>query len=68
MKLNNITDVRRLAVAAVGANLLLTIVAAVVLPRELLVVLPIVGLTLPLLTTAFLEAAAERRLGDQLAH
>jgi hypothetical protein len=34
------------------------------LPRALLVLVPIVGLTLPLLTTAVLEALLQRQLSD----
>jgi hypothetical protein len=63
MKSNNITPVRKLAAWTIFGTVGATLLAALVLPRELLVVLPIFGLTLPLLATAALEAAAERRHG-----
>ncbi|MET0386053.1 MAG: hypothetical protein ABW321_08850 [Polyangiales bacterium] len=56
----NLTNVRRFAVAAVAANVAVIGGAALALPRELLVLLPIAGLVLPLLTTSVVEAAAER--------
>ena len=63
MQAKNITTVRRLAALTVVGTIGATLLAAIVLPRELLGVLPIFGLTLPLLATAGLEAAAERRIG-----
>jgi hypothetical protein len=63
MQAKNITKVRKLAALTVFGTVGATLLAALVLPRELLGVLPIVGLTLPLLATAGLEAAAERRIG-----
>lgn len=64
MDLKNLSNVRRLALVTVIGNLVATAVAALVLPRELAGIVPVVGLTLPLLSTAVLENAAERRLGD----
>ena len=64
MELKNLSKVRRLAVFGVIANILAVAAAAIVAPKELLVVVPVLALTLPLLTAAALEAAAERRLGD----
>ena len=64
MELKNLSKVRRLAVFGVIANIVVVAAAALAAPKELLVVLPLLGLTLPLLTAAALEAAAERRLGD----
>jgi hypothetical protein len=63
MQRNKITPVRKLAAWTVLGTVGATLLAALALPRELLVVLPIFGLTLPLLATAALEAAAERRQG-----
>jgi hypothetical protein len=63
MQAQNITKVRKLAALTVFGTVGATLLAAIVLPHELLGVLPIVGLTLPLLATAGLEAAAERRIG-----
>jgi hypothetical protein len=60
----NLTPVRRLAVLAVIANIAVVISAALALPKELLVLLPIVGLVLPLLTIAGLEAVAQGQLAD----
>jgi hypothetical protein len=67
MERKNIANVRKLAVFTVVGNVAVILLAAIALPRELLVVLPIVGLTLPLLTTAALEAVAERRIGGELS-
>ena len=64
MELKNLSKVRRLAVFGVIANIVAVAAAALAAPKELLVALPLLGLTLPLLTAAALEAAAERRLGD----
>ena len=64
MELKNLSKVRRLAVLGVLANVVAVAAAAIASPKELLVVVPLLALTLPLLTAAALEAAAERRLGD----
>jgi hypothetical protein len=66
MEFENISKVRRLAVAAVAANIMLMLLAAVALPRELIVVLPVAALILPLLTTAYVERVAERWFGKAL--
>jgi hypothetical protein len=66
MELENISKIRRLAVAAVAANITVMLAAAVALPRELIVVLPVAALILPLLTTAYVERVAERRVGKPL--
>jgi hypothetical protein len=66
MKLENIAKVRRLAAVAVAANLAVALLAALVLPAELMVVLPVVALTLPLLTTSLVERFAQRTLGAAL--
>lgn len=58
----NLKNVRRWAVAAVVANVGVTLFAAAVLPANALGVLPIVGLVLPLLTTGVIDAAAQTRL------
>jgi hypothetical protein len=57
---NNVTQVRRFAVAAVLVTVAVTLGAAALLPRELLVLLPIFGLTLPLLSTGVLEAMIDQ--------
>jgi hypothetical protein len=57
---NNVTQARRFAVATVLATVAVTLGVAAVLPRELLVLLPIFGLTLPLLSTGVLEAMIDR--------
>jgi hypothetical protein len=64
MELKNLSKVRRLALLTVAGNLVATAIAALVLPRELAGIVPVVGLMLPLLSTAVLEGAAERQLGD----
>jgi len=64
MELENLSKVRRLALITVVGNLVAAAVAALVLPKELAGIVPVVGLTLPLLSTALLEGFAERRLGD----
>jgi hypothetical protein len=66
MKLENIAKVRRLAAVAVAANLAVALLAAIVLPAELMVVLPVVALTLPLLTTSLVERFAQHTLGGPL--
>lgn len=63
MELKNLIKVRRLALVAVVANLIGLVVAALVLPRELRVIVPVLALIVPLLTTALLESVAEKRLG-----
>jgi hypothetical protein len=60
----NLSHVRRLAALAVLINIAVVIASAIALPRALLVLVPIVGLTLPLLTTAVLEALLQRQLSD----
>jgi hypothetical protein len=65
MQAKNITTVRKLAALTVVGTVGATLLAALALPHELLGVLPIFGLTLPLLATAGLEAAAERRVGHE---
>lgn len=59
MELKNLTKVRRFALGAVAFNVAVTAAAAWLLPRELQVLLPVVALMLPLLSTAAVEAAAE---------
>ncbi|HKP55079.1 MAG TPA: hypothetical protein VJV78_00080 [Polyangiales bacterium] len=54
----NLTNLRRWSVAAVVANVGVAVLAAAVLPAQALGLLPVIALTLPLLTTGFLEAAA----------
>jgi hypothetical protein len=66
MELENISKIRRLAVAAVVANITVMLLAAAALPRELMVVLPVAALILPLLTTAYVERVAERWFGKAL--
>jgi hypothetical protein len=61
MDRQNLSKVRRWAVLAVTANIALLLAVAWALPKDLLGVLPVLGLMLPLLTTGFIEAAAERR-------
>ena len=61
MDRQNLSKVRRWAVLAVAANVALFLAVAWALPKELLGVLPVLGLTLPLLTTGFIEAATEHR-------
>lgn len=65
MDRQNLSQVRRWAALAVAANIALFFAVAWALPKELLGVLPILGLTLPLLTTGFLEAATERRANEE---
>ena len=60
MELKNLTKVRRFALGAVAVNLAITVATAWLLPKELQVLLPVVALVLPLLSTAAIEAAAER--------
>jgi hypothetical protein len=60
--MNNLKNLRRWAVAAVVANIGLTLVAAAVLPANAMSVLPILALALPLITTGVIDAAAEHRL------
>jgi hypothetical protein len=61
MERSNLSRVRRWAAAAVAANVALLLLIAWALPKELLGVLPVLGLMLPLLSTGFIEAAAETR-------
>ncbi len=60
--MNNLTKLRRWAIAAVVANVGLTLVAAAVLPASAMGVLPILALALPLITTGVIDAAAQPRL------
>jgi hypothetical protein len=60
--MNNLKNLRRWAVAAVVANIGVTLVAAAVLPASAMSVLPILALALPLITTGVIDAAAEHRL------
>ena len=60
MELKNVAKVRRVAASAVLANLAIVSLAALVLPAELAVVLPLVALTMPLLTTSLVERFALR--------
>jgi hypothetical protein len=60
--MNNLKSLRRWAVAAVVANVAVTVVAAAVLPASAMSVLPILALALPLITTGVIDAAAEQRL------
>ena len=53
-------SLRRWAVIAVAANVGVTLLAAAILPAHALALLPILGLSLPLLTTGVLDAAAQR--------
>ena len=62
MELQNLSKVRRWAAFVVVANIALLLAVAWTLPKDLLGVLPILALTLPLLSTSILEAAAERRV------
>jgi hypothetical protein len=62
MDRQNLSQVRRWAVLVVAANVVLLLAVAWALPKELLGVLPVLGLMLPLLSTSFIEAAAERRV------
>ena len=62
MELKNIANVRRVAAGAVVANVAIVSLAAAVLPRELMGVLPVLALTLPLLTTSLVERVALRGL------
>ena len=55
------TSLRRWAVVAVAANIAATLAVAAVLPAHALALLPVIGLSLPLLTTGVLDAFAERR-------
>jgi hypothetical protein len=64
MERQNLSKVRRWAAFVVAANVALLLAVAWALPKELLGVLPVLGLTLPLLSTGFIEAAAERRAND----
>jgi hypothetical protein len=60
--MNNLKNLRRWAVAAVVANVAVTLVAAAVLPASAIGVLPILALALPLITTGVIDAAAQQRL------
>jgi predicted anti-sigma-YlaC factor YlaD len=58
----NLKNLRRWAVAAVVANVGVTLLAAAVLPASAVGLLPVIGLVLPLLTTGVIDAAAQPRL------
>jgi len=60
--MNNLKNLRRWSVAAVVANVGVTLVAAAVLPASAMGVLPILALALPLITTGVIDAAAQQRL------
>lgn len=60
----NLKPIRRWALAAVAGNVALAVAAAVVLPAEAVALLPVLALGLPLLTTAVLDAALARQLGQ----
>ena len=60
MELKNIAKVRRVAASAVVANLAVVALAALILPEEVIGVLPVIGLILPLLTTSLVERVALR--------
>lgn len=53
----NLSNIRRWSVVAVVANVGVALLAAAILPAEALGLLPVLALTLPLLTTGLLEAA-----------
>jgi hypothetical protein len=57
----NLSNLRRWSVVAVVANVGIAVLAAVVLPAHALGLLPVLALTLPLLTTGVLDAAAQNR-------
>jgi predicted anti-sigma-YlaC factor YlaD len=54
----NLANLRRWSVVAVVANVGIALLAAAVLPAHALGLLPVLALTLPLLTTGVLDAAA----------
>jgi hypothetical protein len=54
----NLNKLRRWSVVAVVANVGVALLAAAVLPAQALGLLPVLALTLPLLTTGVLDAAA----------
>ena len=60
MELKNITTLRRVAASAVLGNVAVVALAGLILPEELIGVLPIIGLTLPLLTESLVERFALR--------
>lgn len=60
----NLSTLRRWSVVAVVANVGVAALAAVVLPAQALGLLPVLALTLPLLTTGVLEAVA----GNSVRH
>lgn len=60
--MTNLKNLRRWAVAAVVANVAVTLGAAAVLPASAMGVLPILALALPLITTGVIDAAAQPRL------
>jgi hypothetical protein len=62
MELKNIAKLRRFAASAVAANVAIVGLAALALPSELMGVLPVLALTLPLLTTSLVERVALRGL------
>ncbi|HKU44522.1 MAG TPA: hypothetical protein VJR89_40455 [Polyangiales bacterium] len=55
----NLKNLRRWSLVAVAANLGVAVLAAVALPAQAAVLLPLLALTLPLLTTGVLDAAAD---------
>lgn len=58
----DLKNLRRWALAAVVANVGVTLLAAAVLPASAVGLLPVIGLVLPLLTTGVIDAAAQPRL------
>ena len=54
----NLSNLRRWSLVAVVANVGVAVLAAIVMPAHVLGLLPVLALTLPLLTTGVLEAAA----------
>jgi hypothetical protein len=68
VELTQIAKVRRFAVGTVLATTSVTLAAAFALPSELHVLLPIIGLSLPLLSTALLESLIEANSHASLQH
>jgi hypothetical protein len=67
MEIKNLSNVRRLALAAVLFNVVAILFAAIALPSELKALVPVLGLVLPMLTLSVIGGAAERRLGAHFA-
>ena len=65
MTLNNLSKVRRLALALVLGNLALVGLLGSVLPPAALVLLPVVALTVPLLSAAAVEEALKAKPSDR---